>query len=81
MEPRSTEYLQFIEQCFLDNEFGESLIFTSDHRYGDDGFDGAVPGRLQTANTHDPDDQFVKLQSIQPDMPLIAMEVIENIKF
>ena len=67
------DYLEFIRQSFLDNDFEETLFFTADNTGWTD-FNGGIQGVLQTANTHGVEGAFKALLQVQPDMPLMVME-------
>lgn len=66
--------MEFIRQTFIDNGL-DCLHFTSDNYFGPGGGGGTLPGLLQTANfKEDPDKILTDLLSVQPDMPVMAME-------
>lgn len=72
--PKSTEYLQFIRQAYIDNGL-DCLYFTSDNCFRSGCGEGTLPGLLQTANfKEDPDSILTDLLTVQPDKPVMAME-------
>lgn len=73
-EPRDKEYLEYIKQLLDENNYQDSLYFTSDNDLGEDGLKGSIPGILQTANFYEPEHSFGILQKNFPDKPLMCME-------
>lgn len=72
--PKSTEYLEFIRQAFIDNGL-DCLYFTSDNCFNSGCGAGTLPGLLQTANfKENPDQILTDLLTVQPDKPVMAME-------
>ncbi|XP_037045016.1 beta-galactosidase-1-like protein 2 isoform X2 [Bradysia coprophila] len=72
--PKSTEYLEFIRQAFIDNGL-DCLYFTSDNCFNSGCNGGTLPGLLQTANFKENADSILTdLLSVQPDKPVMAME-------
>ncbi|CAL8138698.1 unnamed protein product [Orchesella dallaii] len=73
--PRHPEYLQFVRDLYNQHGLDESLHFTSDNNFYGNGYEGSLPGVLQTANfQNNPSGIFNQLREIQPDMPTMAME-------